>query len=282
MGIQGRPRTTTCVAKHIAGQACRTCARQRAARFRRRHVEKVRSYDNHRKTDPDRQKAVRARATLHRAITRGQLTPPLRCAACGTRQDALRPLQPDPAQPRVIAWVCRKCRGGLLAIGGEVTATWHWPGLQPPRRTRRLPLFDAIRHQSALQEALSQGKGTEQENAYVLSYLKDQPDADSWLAHGIRAGNKWEPTPLAVINELWRRYCRRWWQRERERLERDDVRPEIVITIEPTRHAPTVAPKAAPQFTGPRLSVEEQIAHLESAEMEFERTVQRILENIDH
>jgi hypothetical protein len=288
MKPSGRPRTTACVDIHVQGETCKTCARERANRFRRRHRTKVSRYDAERARVPDRQLTVRARATLHRAIARQALTPPLRCANCAEAIEALRPIQPDPRQPKTVVWVCKRCRNGLRALGGEVYSSWVWPGPQPPRRTRHQPRFDEAIHRDALAQALAAPRGTQQENAYASAYLSAAADASAWFAWGARAGDAWSPTPHPVVDELWRRYMRRSWQRQREKAESEGFEGGTIVPIAavPFRpharangaiapsHPRTVAPI---DLALPPLTESEQIAKLEAAEAAFVARMEAIL-----
>lgn len=282
----GRRRTTFCSELHVTGEPCRACDRERARRYRRKHPERTRALTRRRLGDPAYYAAMVARATLYRALARGELSPPLRCDRCATlAEQPLRPLLHDVSRPRSLLWVCGSCRRFLRAVGGEVAISWTWPGPRPPRRTRSRPVFDESLHRRSLQVALSHPTGTAQEDAYATTYLAECANPPAWYAWGVHLGAAWQPTPHPVVNELWRRYMARWWQRERERASRTAEILEVVTLaarpiperrshspqIPHPSHSRTVAPM------GPVLSEEEQLAKLAEAEAAFDARIDAIL-----
>jgi hypothetical protein len=136
-----RKRLTGCVATHWE-RSCRTCARIRAAKARRR----PRTTEPLPRTEQARQE-VAARAYVWAYLRRGSLTPATCCERCGAGAPVF--FHPDPRAVREIVWLCKSCRKRVRATGEPVTLTWVWPGVladeprtvvpveRPERRPRR-------------------------------------------------------------------------------------------------------------------------------------------------
>jgi hypothetical protein len=74
-------------------------------------------------------------------LKRGAIALPDACERCEvpTQISPSRPLRPllpfhpDPAQKRLVAWLCADCRRRVRATGEPLTLTWTWPGITAPR-----------------------------------------------------------------------------------------------------------------------------------------------------
>ncbi len=123
-----RTRLTGCTATHWE-RYCRTCARIRAVKARRRR----RLTEPLPRTEPARQE-VAARAYVWSYLRRASITPATCCERCGA-SSALSFFHPDPAAVREVVWLCKSCRKRVRATGEPVTLTWVWPGqLGEPRK----------------------------------------------------------------------------------------------------------------------------------------------------
>jgi hypothetical protein len=87
-----------------------------------------------RRTDDRRAEEVRARAYVASYLRRGRIVPPPTCDRCGQRAEVV-PYHPDPAQRRVLLWLCRADRRAVPAGGFAVVPHWTWPGHIEPLPT---------------------------------------------------------------------------------------------------------------------------------------------------
>jgi hypothetical protein len=81
-------------------------------------------------------------------LKRGAIATPDACERCEVPTQAapsrpLRPLlpfHPNPAQKRLVAWLCADCRRRVRATREPLTLTWTWPGITAPRSRKPLDL----------------------------------------------------------------------------------------------------------------------------------------------
>jgi hypothetical protein len=282
----GRPRIATCTSDH-RGEPCRVCAAQRARRYRARRADRVAASEAQRAAAPERRSYVAARRLVLTALERGTITPSLRCDACMAREEEVSFLQPDIARPRLLVWLCASCYRYVRAIGGEIEARWVWPGPLRPKMTRRTLAFDREAHDLAVAAGHRLPDGAQRYRAYAESYLATigEKPARAWLARGLHQGPDWTPTGFVDIDKLWRWFVAVWWQRERERFERELEAGEIV-TLEPRpvrepsarvlrRVAPVV--RSVPASGASVASLDASLAKLDEAQAEFDRRIAEIL-----
>jgi hypothetical protein len=76
-------------------------------------------------------------------LRRGRIVPPPICDRCGQRA-TVSPYHPDPAQRRVLLWLCEADRRAVPAAGFSVVTHWTWPGhIEPLPTAPRWPRFHA-------------------------------------------------------------------------------------------------------------------------------------------
>lgn len=275
-----RPRTTACIEEHFG--PCKACARERARRYRESHPARIRQADQ-RRTTADRKQNVYARAYVDTALRKGCIAPPLRCDRCLEKSNRLTFRHPDPAQPKVVAWLCPGCVRHVRSCDTTVEIHWVWPGPRPPRRARRRPHFSEEAHARALGDQPLPVERPDRVR-YVRAYLAEiGPRSNTWIAEGLTNGGAWAPTGHRDIDAVWQWAASEWWKQKRLQYDSEHRRPWTVATLaavihepeQPTLPQPQPAPPPTPPITVKPLAQLE--SDLDRAIADFEAKVAAIL-----
>jgi hypothetical protein len=253
----GRRRTTGCKQRH-SDAPCRDCNRIRVQRSRHYHPPAELLAPTLRQTQTDN-----AARYVRMYLKRGAIAPPDACERCEVPTQIapsrpLRPLlpfHPDPAQKRLVAWLCVDCRRRVRATGELLTLTWTWPGITA-LRSRKPP--DLPEHVAAALAALEATLP-----ATRLSALRDTAfirilvralapsERERLYAAGCLAGPRWQPTADPHLDALLRSWA--FTERaERGMIARADGGIEVTpLPAEPRRRReppPAPAPEPRPAF----------------------------------
>jgi hypothetical protein len=287
-----RKRTTGCTKKHD-GSYCRDCSRIRVQRFRKKDREQP--LPRLPLTEAQRL-ANRAGSFVRKYLQRGAIAPPDGCERCELDKQVapsrelpkLYPWHPDPAQPKLVAWLCARCRRRLRASGESITVTWQWPGLTAARSRKAVPLPRLLTAALAAVEAkLPAGASSSLRDAALLATLVAAlapGQRERLYAAGALGGPHWRPTADSRFNTL----LRRWVFDERAERTRD-ARAAGGTAITPLPAAPRRARRGASPLHPPPSSASEPmdpqatwaelhlaLEHLAAAEAEAEATNARV------
>jgi hypothetical protein len=206
----GRRRTTGCKQRH-SGTTCRDCNRIRVQRSRHHHPPAELLAPTLRQTQADN-----AARYVRMYLQRGAIAPPDACERCEVPTHiapsrSLRPLlpfHPDPAQKRLVAWLCAGCRRRVRATGEPLTLSWTWPGITAPR-SRKPP--DLPKHVAAAAAALGvtfpASRATALRDATFIRILVRAlapGERERLYAAGCLAGPRWQPTADPHLDALLR------------------------------------------------------------------------------
>jgi hypothetical protein len=291
-------RTTGCKQEHDGGR-CRDCNRIR--------VRRARALAGRRPDPPTRlaltaaqRQANAAAAYVRKYLKRDAIAPPDACERCHVPVQAspswpLRPLRffhPDPARPRLVAWLCADCRRRVRASGEPLTLSWTWPGITAPR-SRKPP--DLPQHVAAavaaLDARLPAGRASPLRDAALVRLLVRAlapGERERLYAAGALAGPRWRPTADPYLDALLREWA------FTERAERGAAARAAGGTVmtpllpaEPRRQrrgappSPPPAPAPAPPPSDPKAAwvalhrAAEQLAAAEAAALETNARVTR-------
>jgi len=285
----GRKRTTSCAQPHYGGP-CEDCHAQRMRRYRARRLH---AKQPETRSEADRA-AARARAYVAEYLRRGAIAPPANCERCGwepsdvqgRHSPRLLPLQPDPARPRQLAWLCRPCRTVVRSSGEALTLRWQWPGTAPqsPRhpvlKQACVEALAAVRDRFALAGL----------NAYAAAHeLLDRlaaPERERLYAALASARNTARPTGDGAVDEALRAWAR---EQQRERCDPDSL--GITVELPPPkprkRRSGTAEPSDTPAHERTplvpidpekqRRRMEAAVSRLEEAEAAAEAANERVL-----
>jgi hypothetical protein len=180
--------------------------------------------ERRRNDDARRREERRAHSYVSSYLKRGRIVPPTRCDACGGFSADLRYFHPNPAERRVILWLCPSDRRAVPASGQRVIPHWEWPGHVTPLPTRpRWPRFaleplwrDA--GESALGRVARYLRGpAEEADAFVSGFLRaaGERERHNLVGHGLgllrvdRASlDAWSPYGDERVDGFVRRYVR--------------------------------------------------------------------------
>jgi len=206
----GRRRTTGCKQRH-SDAPCRDCNRIRVQRSRHHHPPAELLVPTLRQTQADN-----AARYVRMYLKRGAIAPPDACERCEvpSQISPLRPLRPllpfhpDPAQKRLVAWLCGDCRRRVRATGEPLTLSWTWPGMMAPR-SRKPP--DLPEHVAAAVAALEATLPTTRLAALrdaafvgILMRALAPGERERLYAAGCLAGPRWLPTGDAHLDAILR------------------------------------------------------------------------------
>ena len=120
----------------------------------------------------------------------------------------LLPFHPDPAQKRLVAWLCADCRRRVRATGEPLTLTWAWPGITA-LRSRKPP--DLPEHVAAAVAALEATLpitrlSALRDTAFIRILIRALApgERERLYAASCLAGPRWEPTADPHIDALLR------------------------------------------------------------------------------
>jgi hypothetical protein len=208
-----KPRTTGCKQPHDGGR-CRDCNRIRVQRSRRRHPTAEPLVPTPRQTQADN-----AARYVRVYLKRGAIAPPDACERCEVETQVspsrpLRPLlpfHPDPAQPQLVAWLCRDCRRRVQATREPLTLTWTWPGITAPRSRKPPDLPEHVAAAMAtLDASLPAGRATALRDATFIRILVRAlapGERERLYATGCLAGPRWQPTADLHLDALLRAWA---------------------------------------------------------------------------
>jgi hypothetical protein len=196
-------------------------------------------------------------------LKRGAIAPPDVCERCEVPSQIspsrpLRPLlpfHPDPAQKRLVAWLCADCRRRVRATGEPLALSWIWPGITAPR-SRKPP--DLPQHVAAavaaLDAKLPAGRATALRDAAFIRILVRAlapGERERLYAAGCLAGPRWLPTGDAHLDALLRSWVFNE-RTERGATARADGGIKVTpLPAEPRRRReppPAPAPEPRPAF----------------------------------
>jgi hypothetical protein len=196
----GRRRTTGCKQRH-SGTTCRDCNRIRVERSRHHHPLDDPLAPTLRQTQADN-----AARYVRMYLKRGAIAPPDACERCEVPTQIapsrpLRPLlpfHPDPAQKRLVAWLCADCRRRVRVTGEPLTLSWTWPGITAPRSRKPPDLPEHVAAAvAALDAKLPAGQATALRDATFIRILVRAlapGERERLYAAGCLAGPRWQPT----------------------------------------------------------------------------------------
>jgi len=153
---------------------------------------------------------------VRKYLKRGAIAPPDVCDRCelAVQIAPSRPLSrlhffhPDPAQPRLVAWLCTNCRRYVRATRESLTLTWTWPGITAPRSRKppNLPRQVAATL-AALDAKLPPATAPRLRDAALIATLVRAlapGERERLYAAGSLAGPGWQPTSDPHLNALLR------------------------------------------------------------------------------
>jgi hypothetical protein len=210
-----KARTTGCKQQH-AGKYCPDCTRIRVRRSRARK----RKNPTLRLPLTDAQRlADNAARYVRKYLKRGAIAPPDACDRCAVavQISPSRPLSrlhffyPDPAQPKLVAWLCTNCRRDVRATREPLTLTWTWPGITAPRSRKppNLPRQIAATV-AALDAKLPPATAPTLRDAALIATLVRAlapGERERLYAAGSLAGPGWQPTTDPHLNALLRSWA---------------------------------------------------------------------------
>jgi hypothetical protein len=211
-----KPRTTGCK-QHHSGSFCRDCNRVRVRRSRTRAGKRTDQTPRLEPTAAQRLADNAARYVRH-YLQREAIAPPDACERCEVPTQVapsrpLRPLHffhPDPAQRRLVAWLCADCRRRVRATGEPLTLSWTWPGITAPRSRKppNLPQHVAAAV-AALDARLPGGPASAIRDAALVRLLVRAlaPGERERLYAAGCAGPRWRPTADPHLDALLRAWA---------------------------------------------------------------------------
>jgi hypothetical protein len=156
---------------------------------------------------------------VRKYLKRGAIAPPDVCDRCelAVQIAPSRPLSrlhffhPDPAQPRLVAWLCTNCRRDVRATREPLTLTWTWPGITTPRSRKppNLPRQVAATV-AALDAKLPPATAPTLRDAALIATLVRAlapGERERLYAAGSLAGPGWQPTTDPHLNALLRNWA---------------------------------------------------------------------------
>jgi hypothetical protein len=208
-----KPRTTGCK-QHHSGTTCRDCNRIRVQRSRHRHPPAELLEPTLRQTQADN-----AARYVRMYLKRGAIAPPDACERCEvpTQVSPSRPLRPllpfhpDPAQKRLVVWLCADCRRRVRATREPLTLSWTWPGITAPRSRKPPDLPEHVATAiAALDARLPAGRTTALRDAtflHILVCALAPRERERLYAAGCLAGPRWQPTADPHLDALLRSWA---------------------------------------------------------------------------
>ena len=187
----------------------------------------------------------------------------------------LHPWHPDPAQRKLVAWLCSGCRRIVRATREPVVLTWKWPGLTAARS--RKPA-DLPHHVSATLAALDANLPPSTTTALrdsafigILMRALAPGERERLYAAGSLAGPRWQPTCETRLDALLRGWV------FTERAERDTAaRAAGGITVIPQPEAPRRRREVVPQPPPPASSPLSQPFDPEASFAAIQRAIERL------
>jgi hypothetical protein len=207
-----KERTTGCKQEH-RDKNCPDCRR---VRVRRSRALKRKNPTPRLPLSAAQRQANAAACYVRKYLKRGAIAPPDACDRCAVpvQMSPSRPLSrlhffhPDPAQPRLVAWLCTNCRRYVRATRESLTLTWTWPGITAPR-SRKPP---NLRRQVAATVAALDAKFPPatapglRDAALIATLVRALApgERERLYAAGSLAGPGWQPTSDPHLNALLR------------------------------------------------------------------------------
>jgi hypothetical protein len=200
----------TCKQRH-SDAPCRDCNRIRVERSRHRHPPAELLEPTVRQTRTDN-----AARYVRMYLQRGAIAPPDACERCEVPSQIapsrpLRPLlpfHPDPAQKRLVAWLCADCRRRVRATGESFTLSWTWPGITAPRSRKPPDLPEHVAAAvAALDARLPAGPASAIRDAALVRLLVAAlapGERERLYAAGCLVGPRWQPTADVHLDTLLR------------------------------------------------------------------------------
>ncbi len=117
-------------------------------------------------------------------------------------------LTPDPARPRLVAWLCAGCRRHVRATGEPLTLSWTWPGITAPRSRKPPDLSGHVAAaMAALETRLPAGPASRLRDAALVRLLVRAlapGERERLYAAACLAGPHWRPTADPHLDALLR------------------------------------------------------------------------------
>jgi hypothetical protein len=208
-------RTTGCKQKHL-DKYCPDCRR---VRVRRSRALKRKNPTPRLPLSAAQRQANAAACYVRKYLKRGAIAPPDACDRCEVAVQIspsrlLQPLRffhPDPAQPKIVAWLCAGCYRRVRATREALTLSWEWPGLtahrsrKPPNLPRQVAATVA-----ALDAKLPPATAPTLRDAALIATLVRAlapGERERLYAAGSLAGPGWQPTTDPHLNALLRSWA---------------------------------------------------------------------------
>ena len=208
-------RTTGCKQVHL-DKNCPDCRR---VRVRRSRALKRQNPTPRLPLSAAQRQANAAACYVRKYLKRGAIAPPDSCDRCelAVQMSPSRPLSrlyffhPDPAQPRLVAWLCTDCYRRVRANREPLTLSWTWPGITAPRSRKppNLPRQVAATV-AALDAKLPPATAPTLRDAALIATLVRAlapGERERLYAAGSLAGPAWQPTSDPHLNALLRNWA---------------------------------------------------------------------------